>query len=61
MWNVGNLYSCFRWKAQIHETMGLEEALWAHGKQGVLGGVESHPGEGSLGEPWLNACIREQV
>ena len=29
-------------------TIGHREALWAHSKQGVLGGVESHPGEDSF-------------
>ena len=36
-------------------TIGHSEALWAHSKQGVLGGVESHPGEGSFKEPCLHA------
>ena len=29
-------------------TIGHREALWAHSKQGVLGGVESHLGRAAL-------------
>ena len=42
-------------------TFNHEEALCFHGKQGALGGVEGHPAEGSLREPWLHACIWERV
>ena len=49
-------------------TFNHEEALCLHCKQGALGRlrvalgrVENHPGEGSLREPWLHACIWEQV
>ena len=60
---VGFLSPCFKQILLIHEASTFDqlEALCFHGKCGVWGGLESHPGEGSFKEPWLHACMRKQA
>ena len=58
LWGISILDLDRSCKSMIPWTVGHSEALWAHGTHGAVDGVDSHPGEGSLREPWLQACIR---